>query len=63
MTTQLVYWSAAGGAAILALGAGLADRARMRRRNLDRPGWVPWPLVQIAAIFAVIILAVFAVRA
>ena len=45
----MLWWIAAAGAAI-ALVAALADRRRTRRRDLDRAGWVPWPLILIAAL-------------
>lgn len=45
-----MLWWIAVSAASLALIAGLADRRRTQRRNLDRAGWVPWPLVLITAL-------------
>lgn len=45
-----MLWGIAVSAAAVALIAGLADRRRTRRHNLDRAGWVPWPLVLITAL-------------
>ena len=46
---QAGLWTVAGAAAVLVAVAGLADRRRSRRRDLDRAGWVPWPLIMILA--------------
>ena len=63
MTTQIWLWSAAGAAVVLALIAGIAESRRNRRRSLDRPGWMPWRGLQVAALFAAVALAVLAVKA
>ena len=60
MTAREWLWGAAGMAALLALVAGLADSRRHRRRDLDRTGWVPWRGLQVAAFFAVLLLAILA---
>ena len=60
MTTQGWWWIGAGAAAGLAVGAGLADWLGARRRNLDNPGWVPWRRLQVVALFAAAVLAMFA---
>jgi hypothetical protein len=46
---QAELWAVAIGAALLVVVAGLADRRRARRRDLDRAGWVPWPLIMVLA--------------
>ena len=51
MTAQAMAFWAAGGAAALALLAGLADWARGRRRTLDRVGVMPWQLISVLAFF------------
>ncbi|HYI63323.1 MAG TPA: hypothetical protein VEW71_00405 [Allosphingosinicella sp.] len=63
MTTQAWMWTAAGAALALAVLAGVADRRRGRRRELDNPGWAPWRGIQVAAFFAILMFAVLAVRA
>lgn len=60
--TEHLLWTADGIAAALAVGAGLADWRRGRRRNLDAVGWVPWSAIQIAALFAVLVLTVLALH-
>lgn len=59
--TQAAFWTAAGLSAVLTVVSAIADRARSRRRNLDRPGWVPWAFVQIVAIMATAIFAALAI--
>ena len=38
-------------AATLALAAGLADRRRVRRKNLDAVGFMPWTGIFLLALF------------
>ena len=63
MTARDWLWGAAGAAALLALVAGVAESRRIRRRDLDRTGWVPWRGLQVAAFFAVLLLAILAWKA
>ena len=46
---QTGLWTLAGMLLVLAVAAGFAEHRRTRRRNLDRPGWVPWMLIQVLA--------------
>jgi hypothetical protein len=62
MSTQAALWTGAGAAAAVALIAALADRRRTRRRDLDRPGLVPWPLVQVLAMLIAVVAAAFALK-
>jgi len=63
MTARDWLWGAAGAAALLALVAGFAESRRIRRHDLDRTGWVPWRGLQVAAFFAVVLLAILAWKA
>ncbi len=63
MTTQSWLWSADGAALAVVLVAGLAEWRRSRRRNLANPGWMPWRGIQVAGLFAMLVLTVLAVRA
>ena len=64
MTTQDGLWVAAGAALALALAAGVADWRRLhRRRALDAVGWMPWRGLQVASLFAAVLLAVAALHA
>jgi hypothetical protein len=63
MTTQQGLWGADGAAVALAVLAGVAESRRNRRRSLDRPGWVPWRGLQISAVFAILALAILALKA
>ena len=62
MSTQSLWWMAAGAAATIVVLATVQERRRERRRDLDRPGWVPWPLVQVLAILSTVIAAVLALH-
>lgn len=59
---QHLIWAADGAALAVAIGAGIADWRRSRRANLDAAGWVPWPAIQIAALFAAFALTVVALH-
>jgi len=56
-----LLWLAAAGFAALALLAGWADHRRCKRRNLDRPGWVPWQLILVLAMMAAVVCAALAI--
>ena len=58
----MLWWIAASAASV-ALVAGLADRWRTRRRDLDRAGWVPWPLVLITALIVASVAVALALKA
>ena len=49
---QLDWLVGAAGASAVAGYAAWAERRRHRRRDLERVGWVPWPLVLIVAIIS-----------
>ncbi len=51
------FWTAAAACAALALLAGWADHRRGKRRDVDRPGWVPWQLVLVLAMMASLVCA------
>lgn len=59
--TPHIFWLAAAAFAVLAGLAALADRRRGSRRDLDRPGWVPWALVQVLAILLTAVCAALGV--
>ncbi|HEX8241480.1 MAG TPA: hypothetical protein VF574_17220 [Allosphingosinicella sp.] len=50
-----LFWAAAAAFAALALVAGWADHRRANRRNVDRPGWVPWQPILILAMMACVV--------
>jgi hypothetical protein len=57
-----IWWVLAGAAALIAVASGVADHRRTRRRDLDRPGWVPWALLQILAAIAAVLAIVLALK-
>jgi hypothetical protein len=60
---QLQFWIAAGVALLVAVVAGVAEHRRRRRRNLERVGWVPWMAIQMAGLFAALVLVSVALHA
>lgn len=50
-----LLWAAAAFFAALAALAAWRDHARAKRRDVDRPGWVPWqPIMILALLLAVV---------
>ncbi|WP_333574175.1 hypothetical protein [Sphingomonas sp.] len=60
---QLQFWIAAGVALLIAIVAGVAEHRRRKRRDLERVGWVPWMAIQMAGLFAALVLASVALHA
>ena len=50
-------WGAAVACALIAIGSGLAEHRRRRRREMDRVGLVPWPLVQVLGMIGALMCA------
>jgi len=48
------WWYGVAAALVLEIGAGVADRRRKRRRDLDAIGPVHWPTVQMLALIAAV---------
>lgn len=59
-STQLLWVLAALFAALAALAAW-RDHARAKRRDIDRPGWVPWQLVLVLAMLLAVVCGALAV--
>lgn len=59
---QVMLWTLAGASAGMAAVAALADRRRSRRRDLDRVGWMPWPLIVMMAIMLSVAFTAFAIK-
>jgi hypothetical protein len=57
-----ILWILAGGFLLLGIAAMVAGHRRNRRRDIDRPGWVPWQLVEVLSFFLAFAAAVLAVR-
>lgn len=57
------FWAAAGLLLLVAALAAWAEHRRTRRRNLDRPGWMPWNLIQIFAFLGAMVAAALALKA
>lgn len=62
MTIQTTLWTAAAGAGALAAFAGVAERRRSRRRDIDKVGWVPWTLVQVIAVAMAALMIAYAIK-
>jgi len=59
---QQELWTSVGVALLVAVIAGFGERQRKRRRDMDRISLMPWPLVQVLAILAALILASLALH-
>lgn len=57
-----LLWLAAAALAALAALAAWRDHARAGRRDVDKPGWVPWQLVMVLAMLLAVVCAALAVR-
>jgi uncharacterized membrane protein YidH (DUF202 family) len=54
-TTPQLLWALAALFAVLAALAAWRDHARANRRDIDRPGWVPWqPVLVLSLLLAVV---------
>ncbi|MEA3001397.1 MAG: hypothetical protein QOH81_185 [Sphingomonadales bacterium] len=55
-------WIAAAGFVLLGILSAVAAHRRNRRRDIDRPGWVSWSLVEILSFFLAFAAAALAVK-
>jgi hypothetical protein len=62
MTAQHWHWYAGALAALIAVVAGVADHRRNNRSRLEDIGWVPWRGIQVAAVFALLLVLVLALK-
>ena len=54
-TPAQLLWAAAAFFAALAALAAWRDHARGKRRDIDKPGWVPWqPILVLSLLLAVV---------
>jgi hypothetical protein len=56
-------WLAAAALLALAIVAAVAEHRRQRRRDVDRPGLIPWNGIQIFAFLLAVIAATLALKA
>lgn len=63
MAAQTAWWTLAAAGAALGVVSALADWKRTRRRNLDRPGWVPWTGLQLLALLVTVVAVTLALKA
>ena len=60
--TQASLWFGVAASAVVGGWAALADRRRARRTRLDHVGWVPWPLILLAALMVGAVCAALALK-
>jgi hypothetical protein len=63
MEPSNLLWTATGALFALAVFAAVAEHRRQRRRDIDRPGFVPWNTVQVLAFMLAFITAALALKA
>lgn len=63
LTTQTLFWGICAASILMVFVAGWAERRQSRRKDLDRPGLISWPLMQILAIITTVVAAVLALKA
>lgn len=56
-----LLWTLAAAFAALTALAAWRDHVRGRRRDLDRPGWVPWTGVTVLALLLAVVCGALAV--
>jgi hypothetical protein len=61
-TPATLLWTAAAALVAIAFACALMERRRARRRDLDRPGYVPWQLLEILAFLLAAVAAALAVK-
>jgi hypothetical protein len=57
-----MLWILAGAFLLLGIVAAIAGHRRNQRRDIDRPGVVPWQLIEILSFFLAFGAAVLAVK-
>jgi hypothetical protein len=62
LTPHQILWIAAGLLLVLAVAGGWLEHRRKRRPDLDRPGLVPWQLIEVLSFFAAVGAALLALR-
>jgi hypothetical protein len=63
LTPAEVLWTAAAVLLAFAAFAAWAERRRAARANLDRPGLMPWHLIQVFAFILAVAAAALAAKA
>ncbi len=59
---QLPLWAGAVGCLAIAGAAAIGDRRHRKRDDLDRVGWIPWPLILILAMIAAAVFMALAIH-
>jgi hypothetical protein len=57
-----MLWMAAGAFLLLALVAAFANHRRKRRRDIDKPGLMPWQAIEFFSFFLAILAAAVALN-
>jgi hypothetical protein len=61
-TPATLLWTAAAVLVATAFACAVMERRRARRRDLDRPGYVPWQLLELLAFLLAAVAAALAVK-
>ncbi|RYE04551.1 MAG: hypothetical protein EOP61_00085 [Sphingomonadales bacterium] len=59
---QQELWTGVGIALAVAVISGFGERRRKQRKDMDRIGLMPWPLIQVLALLIALILTSLALH-
>ena len=62
MAAQHWHWLAGASALFVMIFSGVAEKRRHNRRQLDDIGWMPWRGIQVAAVFAILLVVILVVK-
>lgn len=63
LTPADALWAAAAALVAVAIFAAWAERRRAKRADLDRPGLMPWHLIQVLAFIVAVAAVALALKA
>ena len=62
MSPKTILFATAAASTALAVVAGVAEKRRSRRLDMDKVGWVPWTAVQISGVAIAVMCVAYALK-